>query len=398
MLYLRFLGYFPLLIFLIISFYQRDLQHRKFNLCLHSEMCTDPSINSFAFKLLSSIHNDDVIISPWAIASCLSLLFPGMTPDSAAETQLRELIASPISSESNTESETTLQTVNAALVTSKVLPSFTKSISILGAAIFSNPSSSESINEWIKLSTNGNIESIIDKIPPNLVALLINAVYFKGDWSVSFNPKKTRRRMFNDEFPIEMMEMRKEMFMYSETTIGRNRVQLVELRYASGSYTAVILLPQRGSDLKAVVGGLDEISWQKLIQSMAYTEIECLVIPKFKQTFGATSLKSQLYTLGLQHVFEYSKESPAFLKMVPSPEGDQVVLDDVIHKATLEVTEEGTEASAAVVSVITSRSMKVGGKRMIVDRPFLFVIRDANSGDIVFIGRVYHPVPVEAIG
>ncbi len=168
--------------------------------------------------------------------------------------------------------------------------------------------------------------------------------------------------------------------------------QAVALPYGAGRFRALLVLPSDASP-----GALSALASQPsgaaalraLRASLAPTRV-ALSLPRFQLDYGVASLKKALQAMGLSPAFAASAAAPGFSVMSDDPD---VHLSDVLHKAVVEVTEEGTVAAAATAAVMATRSMVVQApiERVVFDRPFVMVIEEADSGAPLFLGTVVRP-------
>lgn len=241
---------------------------------------------------------------------------------------------------------------------------------------FSDPGAADVINGWIEEATSGKIDKMVDSpLPPDLVMYLINAVYFKGEWAEAFDPERT----FEGEFTqtdgtaatVDMMN-RKGTVDFGETDAWK----IVRLPYGEDKLSMRLVLPRENID--QFVEDLDAEMWRAMEASLAETEEVVLQIPRFKMDYGIKNLNDALFKLGMKKAF--------------GPEADLsgiregLFISRVLHKAVIEVDEEGSEAAAAtVVEVLESAVMEP--VTFIADRPFLFAIVDEVHGNLLFMGK-----------
>ncbi|MCL5029628.1 MAG: serpin family protein [Bacteroidetes bacterium] len=249
---------------------------------------------------------------------------------------------------------------------------------------FSNPASVDVINNWVKERTKEKITSIIKQIPKEAVMYLINAIYFKGTWKYQFDTSATKQDEFyvaqNDEIKCMMMSQKDTLNYYNT-----NNYQAVELPYGNGDFSMVIILPSTGEDINSFISQIDENFWNSLLNSMTKQEVN-LWLPKFKIEYFI-NLNNALKSLGMPTAFDpYNAD---FSKMRPEKD---VYISNVLHKTYVNVDEEGTEAAAAT-AVEISYTAVFGPQNinMKVNHPFIFAIREKNSGTILFIGKVVNP-------
>jgi len=214
--------------------------------------------------------------------------------------------------------------------------------------------------------------------------VLVNAIYFKADWAVKFDPNSTRNAPFHlldgSKTQVEMMGKTINGIPYTKG----NGFQAIELAYQGDTATMEIIVPDEGNFV-AFEAELDSAKLNEILTQMQSTSVE-LGLPKFNFT-SEFKLSDQLSQLGMPNAFDENRAD--FSGMTG---GRDVYIDNVIHKAFVTVDEKGTEAAAATAVVIAPTSIEpVETITLIINRPFIFVIRDKPSGQILFIGRVLDP-------
>lgn len=240
------------------------------------------------------------------------------------------------------------------------------------------------INKWVEDETKEKIKTIIRQgdLDPLTVLVLVNAIYFKGNWASQFDPDHTTESDFtllNGQKKQVSMMQQKGKFGYKEI----KGAQVLELPYVDKQLSMIVVLPTEPK-------GILEIENQVLVENLKswlsrIREQEVKVyLPKFKITWGTFDLKMSLKALGMREAFVFGKAD--FSGM----DGTRTLfIALVLHKAFVEVNEEGTEAAAATAVV-----MKKGVPRIHTfkaDHPFVFLIRDNTTGSILFLGRVLDP-------
>ena len=244
----------------------------------------------------------------------------------------------------------------------------------------------EAINEWVSKQTRGKIT---DLLQPGVVdqatrLVLVNAIYFKGTWARQFSQHNTANAPFSvtaqRSVQAPLMNLTAE-FRYAEV----EGLQLLELPYAGDDLAMVVLLPRATDGLASLEAQLDE---QALASWLARTHSQKanVLLPKFKLT-AQFSLGQTLAALGMTEAFSSNADFSGM-------DGERdLYLSAVVHKAFVDVNEEGTEAAAATGAVMHSlaliRPLPIPIFR--ADHPFLFLIRDTNSGSILFLARVVDP-------
>jgi len=236
------------------------------------------------------------------------------------------------------------------------------------------------INDWVSEETQNKIEELLpaDAIDSATVLVLTNAIYFKAAWASPFDPQATREGTFylldGGEVNVPMMEQMSR-FRYAEG----DGVQAIELPYAGDEMSMVILLPAEGQ-FASFAGSLDAAWATTLLERLQPQQLQ-LTMPQFTFESGF-QLKRALSAMGMPQPFTSAADFSGM-------DGSQTLfIGDVYHKAFVAVDEEGTEAAAAT-AVTMRRSMATA--QVTVDRPFVFLIRDMESGAILFLGQVTDP-------
>ena len=247
---------------------------------------------------------------------------------------------------------------------------------------FGDPAASQTINGWVKDATSGKIDKIVpDRIPWDIVMYLINAIYFKGDWTYQFDKNRTQDAPFTlvdgSQTTVDMMSHEAEVEIGLNWTEG---VWLADLPYSGSAYSMTILLPETAEEISSLIGRLTQDNWDVWIEGLNLGETY-VSMPKFTLEYEIT-LNDVLQSLGMGVAFT---DTADFTRMY-APGG--IYIDSVKHKTFVDVNEEGTEAAAA-----TSVGMGLvsAPPRFVVDRPFIFVIREKYSGTILFMGKIMDP-------
>jgi serpin B len=240
------------------------------------------------------------------------------------------------------------------------------------------------INKWVSDQTEGRIK---DLIPPGAIdaltrLVLTNAIYFNAAWAYPFDEDMTADGPFylldGGQVGVPMMTQT-ESFNYTEGA----GYQAVELPYDGGELSMVILLPASGN-FEAFEEGLQAQQVCDIISSLQPTLV-ALTMPRFEFD-SAFSLKDTLAEMGMPIAF--SPYDADFSGMTGNPE---LFISDVIHKAFVAVDEAGTEAAAATAVIMNLTAIPPPPVEVTLDRPFIFLIRDIETGAILFVGRVMNP-------
>jgi serpin B len=238
------------------------------------------------------------------------------------------------------------------------------------------------INDWVAEQTEDRIEDLIPAglINPNTRLVLTNAIYFNAAWLYPFEEDLTRDGAFylldGSKATVPMMHQT-EAFGYAEG----DGYQAVELPYDGDELSMVILLPASGQ-FETFEAALDAEQVEGIIGSLENREVN-LTMPKFEFD-SSFSLKEALSALGMPIAFS---DGADFSRMTGNRD---LFIADVVHKAFVSVDEAGTEAAAAsgVVMELTAMPETV---EVTIDRPFIFLIRDIETGAILFVGRTLNP-------
>ena len=249
---------------------------------------------------------------------------------------------------------------------------------------FRDPSALTTINSWVNENTHGKIPQIIDRIEPDSILYLINATYFKGDWSQQFDEKQTREIDFH--LPGGKSKPWATMFRRGDFGYYRGKgFQTVKLPYGSGRLSMYVVLPDKDSGMDALCSALSPESWNEITSGCRLTT--CYIgIPRLKPEYSL-NVNEALKAMGMAVAFERGKAN--FSKMLPDPPGG--FIGNVIHKTMVGVDEKGTEAAAATSVEIRVTAAPVQPVEVIVDRPYLIAVRDDESGAMLFVGAIYEP-------
>ncbi len=239
------------------------------------------------------------------------------------------------------------------------------------------------INDWVSDQTEGRIEDLIPEgtIDEWTRLVLTNAIYFNAAWAYPFDEDMTANGPFylldGGQVTVPMMKQT-ESFGYTE---GKE-YQAVELLYDGGELSMVILLPKAGN-FAAFEAGLQAQQVSDIISGLQSTEV-ALTMPRFEFD-SEFKLNDTLAGMGMPIAFSSSAD---FSGMTGKPE---LLISDVVHKAFVAVDEAGTEAAAATAVEMALTAVPEPTVEVTIDRPFIFLIRDIETGAILFVGRVLNP-------
>jgi len=365
---------------------------------------TVDACNGFAFDLYGrySVDEGNILFSPYSISTALSMTYEGARGETAEEMEAvfgfledpseRLPSVARIYNTLNEEGrDYALHTVNALWIQRDypVQEDYIDAIvSYYGGDVnaldfVAEPDESRvTINDWVEERTNDRIKDLFPSgsIDADVRLVLTNAIYFKGDWLYEFDEEATNEEEFHvtptTSVEVDMMSLRDD-FNYAET----DELQLLELPYTGEDVSMLILLPKRGhmGDVEAQLSAERLGEWVDMMEGAAVN----VYLPRF--TFETKYfMMEDLAEMGMPTAFT---DAADFSGMTGNRE---LFIDKVIHQAYIEVNEEGTEAAAATgVSMRLSAAMP--GEVFRADHPFIFLIRDMDTGVILFMGRVTDP-------
>lgn len=357
----------------------------------------------FGFKLFEEVlkqeNNKNVFISPASVAIALDMTYNGANGSTqqamAKALELQGLSLQEINSSNaalkqlleNSDPEIQLNIANSLWANQgvKFNPDFIKKNQDFYQAKvtnlnFQDPNSVSKINNWVSESTRGRIDKIVEKIEPDQVLFLLNAIYFKGKWTNEFDKQQTVQQPFyltSGTQKQHPMMSQKGKYKYYEN----EQFQAASLPYGKdGKFSFYVFLPKKNSNLKSFYENLNAENWEKWISQFSLRE-GLIRLPRFKMDYEIT-LNTALEALGMGEAFTNQAD---FSQM-----GQNFQISEVKHKTFVEVNEEGTEAAATTSVGVTAVSATFNQQpfQMIVDRPFFCAIRDNQTGSILFMGAI----------
>ena len=353
---------------------------------------------SFQIELFKKINqkNKNLILSPLSIFLALSLVTNGA--DGETQKQLLNALDDLGMEEVNElnfkiltqmKEMSSVEIANAIMTKLSPLSKFSK---IAKDKYFSEIlplKSAKQINDWCDKKTHGKIKEIIDKLEDNIFMIILNAIYFKGEWTKQFKKGLTSKKIF---YNFNSEKDRKSVDMMSITTHYRyfqdSNLQAISLPYKKDSMSALVILPKKILNINEFIDIMSEDNeyLYTIINNLKYSKVN-LQIPKFEITYQ-NSLKEVLKGMGVNLAFEPKAD---FSKIRSQ---NDLMIDEIIHKTYLKVNEEGTEAAAVTMVEMMLTSMAPKPELinyMNVDRPFLFILRNEQlpkNHDIIFISKI----------
>lgn len=369
--------------------------------------------NAFAFALFKLATADldaadNALLSPLSLSMALAMTANGAVGDTKAaiyealsfngfeEEQINAYYQKLIADLPQLDPKTTLDIANSIWYRQglSVLPAFLgTNTTFYDAEVtsldFADPGAVGRINQWASDHTNGKIPTVIDRIPEETIMYLLNAVYFKGNWSERFEVDKTSKRDFTRAGGVVVQTD----FMHANDNYKVYRsedIDAIELPYGDGKYSMVVVKSNQGQQPAQVLDALtSDGRWAELSDNL-YPAKTQLWLPKFKYSYER-NLNDDLSTLGMGLAFT---DQADFTGLEPS---GKATISSVKQNAFIEVNEAGTEAAAVTVVEVGVTSMP-----MIftfdANQPFLYLIRETSTGLILFIGQVNDPTSEQTKG
>lgn len=342
---------------------------------------------SFIRHVAANVDKDEnLVISPYSAAVALSMLAEGAEGQTKAEFN-KALNDCIFKAEDLGGNDTVIvNSVNSLWVDddfsirNRYLSLLQKDFDALATALdFGDPSTVKAINNWCSEHTNGKIKDVIDRLGPNDVMVLANALYFNAPWLNPFDSNLTSKAEFNGskgQTKVDMMT-RKAYMNYAEF----QGCQLVELPYEGGRYSMFVLLPSAEMDINEAVGYLSEDLYNEAMKALEPKEV-LLRMPKAKVETSLL-LNQTLQSMGIKSAFTSAADFKGISEMGP------LVLDQVKQKCYVEISEKGTEAAAVTVAQIRMTSARPSSYVIMnVNRPYFFLIVDTRNSNVMFAGRV----------
>jgi len=251
-----------------------------------------------------------------------------------------------------------------------------------------NHAAADMINKWVRKMTRDKIKHLIEVDMVNALTrlILVNAIYFKGDWAVKFDPKQTMDKDFSatpsSTVTVKMMRQENE---FNFAHLDKLSSSMVELPYNGNRIVMQVLLPLERHGLAEVEEMMktQRVNVNELFEEESVITKLNVQLPKFKLE-KTIHLASHLKSMGIKDMFS---DGVADFSGIDGTK--QLYVSQVLQKAFVEVNEEGSEAAAATGTVmIESSSMPAPPEQFIADHPFIFFIRDKTTGMLLFQGRV----------
>ncbi|OMF91219.1 serpin family protein [Paenibacillus sp. FSL R7-0273] len=366
--------------------------------------------NELGLRLLSKLREQgraegNLTISPYSISAALALAYNGSSGETAAELggllgyapgELEQLNAGnkallPLLN--NAGPGIQLELANSVWVENgiRLHKHYLKAAETsYGAQVRTTDLSAEKtvvkVNQWVADHTAGKIDRMLEQPPGgNTVALLVNALYFKGAWQEKFPVERSEPAEFHsgNNTPAEVMMMKQTgNFAYAETKDW----QAVRLPYGEGQMEMLVILPSED-------WSVDEVLQGGLPAGDQFAErFGTVGLPRFTAEYGA-DLKEAVQALGVKIPFDPAQADFSALADVDMP----IFIGSIIHKTYIEVNEAGTEAAASTLVAMDAGAAPTADLpfELTADRPFIFIIEDRQTGLWLFLGTIGKPLPAE---
>ena len=240
------------------------------------------------------------------------------------------------------------------------------------------------INRWVKEHTHGMVEEILKEIPRDTVMYLINALAFEGEWENPYQKENVWQQAFTNQAgkvqQVSMMHSEEELYLRDDQTQGFMKY------YQGGRYAFVALLPDKGISILDYVKGLDGQQLKALLDNPTSVPV-AVTMPKFESEMEV-DLVEVLKEMGMDLPFDSAQAD--FTGLGTSPDGN-LYINEVLHKAYIEVEEKGTRGGAATAVGINCEGAPEepeDQKVVTLDRPFVYLVVDTSSMLPVFMGTV----------
>lgn len=365
------------------------------------------SSNDFAFELFKEINKSEedknLMISPLSVSAALAMTYNGAAGNTKEEIkntlgfegiqddELNQAFKDLQSLLLNMDKKTTFNIANSIWYrdTYTLQDGFSSIIKDhydgeIRPLDFTNPGSNDIINDWVEDKTENKIRDLVGEISSDQVMFLINAIYFKATWKYRFKESNTAPQPF---YLADGSVVQREA-MYSDQLRSLYAVdedfQYISLPYGNEQFYMSIILPHADRSIDEIINQMDAAKISSLVER-ADTSSAPLYLPKFKLEYKKV-LNEPLQALGINDAFVNADFSGFFA------DAGQLNVSEVNHKTFIEVDEEGTEAAAATsVGVFTRASSSTASQPIIINRPFVFLIMEKSSQNILFVGKIMDP-------
>lgn len=358
---------------------------------------------TFTFEFIDRINSatdKDYIMSPLSMQFLLGMILNGARGETADEIcsvlgygqgevqAVNEYCLSMLKQLPLMDKKTTLSIANAIFVDDgwPLLDSYQEAVGRYYDAAVSNLDFSDGaaslrvINGWSSDHTNGMIPKVLDEVRPDMLAYLLNAMYFKSQWKEKFQKSATVDETFTDETgnrgKVKMMKQEKS-YDYTENDVFK----AVRMPYGNGVFSMIALLPQKGYQIPDIIGFLKKTDWESFRHGMFSCDVD-LWLPRFETKFHI-QLNDILSKMGMPLSFDQGKADFKAMSAFA------LCLSFVQQDAMIKVDEEGTEAAVVSTAGMMKETAVAPGEHVVfhADHPFLYLITESSTGAVLFAGR-----------
>lgn len=371
----------------------------------------EESLLSFTIDLHQKLLPDEdkhenVFYSPFSISVALSMVFAGARNDTAkqisdalhikADGSVHKHFADALSKVRGCGPEVELRVANRIALDAS-FPVLDSYLDLLKHAYFSSLSTVDfandfekariEINDWVEQATASKIKDLLAEgsVDDTTALVLVNAVYFKGEWKSPFLQEVTEPW----DFRVDSSHTTRVEMMYQEDDFRMSRcedlnVTALEIPYRGGKASMVVLLPDEVGGLRYLEENLSAVKLRELLSNLSMKYDVTLRLPKFKLEHSI-DLEVALKALGINTMFTENAD------LTGVSMAKKLRISKVVHKAFVEIDEVGTEAAAATAATVCCDSAPEETVEFVVDRPFMLVIRCHDPDVVLFAGSVRNP-------
>lgn len=365
------------------------------------------STNEFSFSFFQTLQetrpvSENLFVSPLSLHIALGMLVNGAAGETAEEIrtvlkvntinegQLNDAYATYLTGLPQVDPQVKLHLANSVWYRNGFQPEQTyldllnsKFDAKISGEDFTSPATLNKINQWASDHTMGKIPKVLDKLDNDLVMLLMNALYFKGDWYSQFDKSKTKEA----DFKLADGSTKKVQMMYGDHpghAFSTKDAKGVRLAYGGGEYVLTLLMPDEHISLENYLKGLDREKWAGIQAGLQQNQM-IIGLPRFQMDYDI-NLNSTLTKMGMPVVFSDNADFSGI------SESTDLKVSFVKQNTFLQIDEKGTEAAAVTTIGMVVTSMPAPVKlNMIFDRPFAMIISEKTSDSILFMGRIMNP-------
>lgn len=356
--------------------------------------------NAFAIKLFEKTAKmQSTVISPVSVSYLMAMLANGANGQTKTDImkalqltdndldEMNALYRMMIQRCGSLDKETTLRIANYFAMNKDVVlkDAYANNMkAIYNAGIesldFTSPKTTAHINNWCKKNTNGMIPSIINNVDANASAYIMNAIFFNGTWADKFNKSNTKNENFKgytrDITMVPMMHKSDKLLYWAN-----NMYAAVRIPYGNGSYTMTVMLPNEGKSIDEMLKSMENADFTAWRQDAEQCIVD-LKLPRFT-TEADVTLNNIISELGAANIFSSKAD---FTNIANT----NMFVSQMFQKAKIEVSEEGTKAAAVTAAIMTMSALPTEEPKHVTfhaNRPFVYMITEANTNAIFFMGQ-----------